>query len=234
MIYSDPSGKDGVIQEMDRICGSTDNTYPIRDKTSRVNQAIDRFYTLVFENDSIWHFDDANYTDLPIAVTNIVFSQADYSFAAELLTVRNVYLSDSSGNFTEIQNFSEEEWKAQNIFINPPGNSGIASGYVLMGNSVLLVPIPNYNYNGGLKVVFERNGSKFVYTDTTKTPGIPSLFHPYLARQASMPFLIEKNLPQLAGVMDQIAIDEDAIGNFLSRRNKASKTKITPQFRSSR
>lgn len=124
--------------------------------------------------------------------------------------------------------------QSRNIFTQPTGNTGVPSRYDVLGNSILLDVAPNYNYSNGLKVVFQRNGVKFVYTDTTATPGIPSLFHMYLPRVASLPFLIENGKVNKNDVAEQIRIDEEAIKDFYSNRIKYRKTGITPMYRSSR
>src|SRR3990167_4363359 len=54
----------------------------------------------------------------------------------------------------------------------------------------------------------------------SKTPGIPEIHHPYLARHASLPFLIEKNLPQLSSVAALIQKDELTISKHFAHRSK--------------
>lgn len=234
MQFSNVTTEDGIIQEVDRICGSTNNTYSLKAKTARINQALDRFVSLVLQFDDEWQFDDVNKTDLPIAVANLVSGQYDYSFAAELLSVTKLLVADSTGVFTELIQIDQYDRPARNIFQQPSGNSGIPNRYDVLANSILLDPIPNYNYTGGLKVVFKRNVNKFISTDTTTEPGIPSLFHPYLCRAAALPFLIEKKLPQRDDVASEILIDEASVTDFMANRDRTRSTKITPRWRSSR
>lgn len=65
------------------------------------------------------------------------------------------------------------------------------------------------------------------FVETSKVPGIPVVHHPYLAKHASLPFLIEKSLPQMGAVAAQINMDEKAIIEFFSHRNKDEKNIIT-------
>jgi len=234
MVFSNSTTLEGVIQEIDRICGSTDNTYSLKAKTARVNIALDRFFSIALEEDADWQFDDTNNTDFPIGVANLVSGQQDYSFASELLMVTKVLVKDSAGNWLELLPVDQDQKASRNIWTLPTGNSGIPFRYDLFANSILLDPIPNYNSTNGLKVVFARNGSKFVSTDTTKAPGIPSLFHPYLCQYASLPFLIEKKLPQKNDVAQQIQIGEESIKDFMANRNKTKRTKIIPNWRNPR
>lgn len=234
MVFSDATTLDGLIQEVDRICGSSDNTYSLKAKTARLNSALDRFIGLALEFGGDWQFDDSNYTDLPIGTTNLVSGQYDYSFASELLTVNKVLCKDNNGNWVELQLIDQEERAARNLLLQPTGNVGAPIRYDVFASSVLLDPVPNYNSTGGLKIWFQRNASKFVSTDTTKVPGVPNLFHPYLARYAALPFCIEKRLAQKNDVAAQILVDEKAIEEFMSDRNKSKPTMIIPVTRSSR
>lgn len=234
MDFSNSTTEDGLIQEVDRICGSSDNTYSLKAKTARINHALDRFVTLALQSDGEWQWDDYNQTDLPIGTANLVSGQYDYSFASELLSVTKVLVADSAGNFYELDQVDQYDKRARNIFQQPSGNSGIPNKYDVLGNSILLDPIPNYSYTAGLKVVFKRNAVKFVSTDTTTDPGIPSLFHPYLCRYAALPYLIEKKLPQRADVAAQIVQDEEAIKDFMANRDRTKSTRVMPRWRSSR
>lgn len=236
MVFSNSTSLDGVIQEIDRICGATDNTYSLKAKTARVGQAIDRFYYLALNEDGDWQLDDANQTTLPVATANLVSGQSDYAFDSSLLMVTKVLCKDaSSGNWNELQLVDQTEPDSREIWTLPSGNSGAPYRYDIIANSIILDPIPNYNSTSGLKVVFKRNGTKPASTDTTNfTPGVPVLFHEYLCRQASLPFLIENNLPQTQAVSQQIQLDEEAIKDFISNRNKVKQTKVKTVWRNPR
>lgn len=234
MQFNDTTTEEGIIQEINRICGATDNTYSLKAKTARANQALDRFFYIALTSDGTWQFDDTNYTDLPIGVTNLVSGQYDYAFASDVLMVEKVLVKDSSGNWSEIPSVDITQSEANNLWELTTGNSGTPVRYDKFANSILLDPIPNYNSTGGLKVVFKRNASKFVSTDTTKSPGIPSLFHEYICRYASLPFLIEKGLRQANGIAQQIQIDEDAIKKFFGLRERDVKRRLIPNIEDTR
>jgi len=75
------------------------------------------------------------------------------------------------------------------------------------------------------------------YVETSKVPGIPTIHHPYLARHAALPFLIEKSLPQVNQIKKLIGSnnprdpfyggDELAIIKFFARRSKDVRNIIT-------
>jgi len=183
---------------------------------------------LALSNDGQWLFDDLNQTNLPIGVANLVSGQYDYEFADEVLVVQKVLAKDSVGTWTELRPYGFEDDELDNLWKLTSGNSGSPVRYQKLAHSILLDPVPNYNSTGGLKVVFKRNAPRFASTDTTTDPGIPSIFHVYLARYASLPFLIEKNLPQANGVASLIQQDEQAIKDYFSVRSKDIRGKLKP------
>jgi len=183
---------------------------------------------LALSNDGQWLFDDLNQTDLPVGVANLVSGQYDYEFADEVLVVQKVLTKDSVGTWTELRPYGFEDDELDNLWKLTSGNSGSPVRYQKFAHSILLDPIPNYASTGGLKVVFKRNAPRFASTDTTTDPGIPSIFHVYLARYASLPFLIEKNLPQVNGVASLIQQDEQAIKDYFSVRSKDIRGKLKP------
>ncbi len=227
MEFSNSTTEDGLIQEVDRLCGSTDNTFSLKAKTARINQALDRFITLALQSDGTWQFDDSNQTDLPIGVTNLVSGQQDYAFNSAYLFIKKVLVKDSAGTWTEIIPVGMMEDEAANIWTLPSNNSGVPTRYNKFANSVLLDPIPNYNSTGGLKVVFARNKVAFVSTDTTAVPGIPSLFHKYLCRMAALDYCIINGLKQTAGISALIQQDEREIGKYYTMRNKDEKKRLS-------
>src|SRR6185503_1898724 len=185
MVFNDTSIGNGLIQECERITGLGDtgisnNATLLKDFTARLNSAKDRFYALAFEYDALWELDDTKQTDLPIATTNLVLGQRDYLFASELLAVDQVFVKNPSGIWNEIT--AQDDKNAPNAYIGV--ETGTPTEFELVGNSILLYPIPSYNSTLGLKVTFKRNGPKFSSSDGSVDVGIPSLFHPYLAREA--------------------------------------------------
>src|SRR5690606_7013004 len=140
-------------------------------------------------------FDDRRYADedgqLPIATTGLVEGTGDYLFDDEFLAVTQVFAKDPNGVFNEL---TEQDDKNDPEAYLQKQSQGTPKKYELVGSSIVITPTPNYTSEKALKVTFKRNGKPFLYTDGAITPGIPSLFHPYLARHASYPYLIENNL----------------------------------------
>lgn len=85
---------------------------------------------------------------------------------------------------------------------------------------------------GGTTINLTSDGTgnhKFI--KVSKEPGIPVIHHPYLARFAALPFLIEKKLAQVSGIARLILQDEQGILDYWKNTNKESRTIIYPGTR---
>ena len=72
------------------------------------------------------------------------------------------------------------------------------------------------------------------FLKANKEPGVPAIFHPYLARYAALPFLIEKEKPQTAAIAALIRQDELEIQNFFSQRDKDAVRRMIPKITNTR
>ena len=84
---------------------------------------------------------------------------------------------------------------------------------------------------GGTAITTSGSQSGIHYlVETSKVPGIAEIYQPYLARHASLPYLIEKNLPQTGAIASQIQLDELAIKDYFANRDKDVRNIIKPKI----
>src|SRR3990167_1602228 len=93
---TDPTYRQGIVEEIDRLCDSDDTSYPRPDKTSRVNNALEKVICCIITADGTWQFDDTNFTDHPRGTGTLVEGQEDYSFASEYLDIEAVEVLDTA------------------------------------------------------------------------------------------------------------------------------------------
>jgi hypothetical protein len=227
MLFNSGTTTNSIVAKINRTTGANNTTYPLADKASDVNEALDKYWYIAMLGDGNWQIDDSNNTDLPIAVTNLVSGQQDYSFPSEVMVIEKVFVKESGGNFKEILPIDI----TQDVAIWTSADSGSPFQYDKKANSIFLNYTPNYNSTGGLKVVFKRGPSYFVSTDTTKAPGVPAIFHSYFSDYASSVFLANK-LSGSAGKLDRLLIKirntEQAIQDFYGQRSKDELKRFIP------
>lgn len=235
MVYSDTTTKQGIIQ-IEEMALFGDNGYmAISSDADRLyqftalnNQALDRFVFLAMTADGRWQWDDSNYTDMSIATTNIVSGQRDYEFALDHLEIEKVLAMDNNGKWNVVTPIDEQDLVAKPYIENNSPNTGVPISYDKRGTTIFFNVIPNYSATAGLKIYFKRGASYFAYTDTTKKPGIPSIFHKYVPIYSIAEYAVNKSMPaqfiQARQVMLQT--EERAILAFYSRRNKDEKPRL--------
>ncbi len=208
------STKNGLIQECEvlvfgdngygRISGDTNLLATF---TRLLNEGLNKVVSLILQSDNRWQWDDNNNTDFPIATTNLSTTlgseQQDYSFDVSFLKITRVEILDNTGAWNLLKPIDQADLYDQSLtdFLK---SAGRPTYYDKIGNSIFLYPKPlatAVTSLAGLKVWFQRPPSYFVAADTTKVPGINSLFHRLIALYASKDYALINSLPVAGGVM---------------------------------
>jgi hypothetical protein len=228
MLYNDVTNKTGVCQEIDSICGTNTTTYPLEDKLRRMNSAFDDFFFIAMKECGNWSIESTDRNDFTYeSTTDLVATQYDYSFPSELLILEKVEIALPDGTFKELSVGSSPTNRT----------SGVATSYIRVGNSLMLDYIPNYNSTAGLRITYRRamnyaTLSGGVFTPTT--PAIPSIFHTWLARKSSLPYLIDKGLQKKNDYVSLIIQDEANIAKYFGEKPRDIIRRLTPVIENNR
>lgn len=217
MKFNDVAGGQGLVQDayfrvgLDATTGAV--AYPIADLVRNANIAMENAVGLIIAADGRWQFDDSNYTDLPIATTDVDpngTNQQDYEFDSRWLDITRVEIKDTLGNWRLLKPFDQEDLKRgvlssyESLLI--PGDvsltdylktPGMPILYDKLGDSLFLYPKPNYTQAASLKVWFQRKMQAFGVGDTTVEPGFMSNLHSYISICMAYDYAALKQLPQL-------------------------------------
>lgn len=208
------------------------SSYPIDDLTDDANVAMDRVASLIMTADGRWQFDDENQTDLPIATTNLVAGQQDYSLLTSHLDITRVEMLDQYGKWHLLKPIDQDD-------IHHKALSAIAVeekqtwAYDKIANSILLYPTPTVSITAGLKVYFKRGPSYFTSSDTSKQPGFNALYHDLIVLWPVYEKLLDDDLSTAQGVFAEIQMKEAALVNDYARRSKEP-LRMTARVESSR
>ncbi len=240
MQFNDTTTKSGILQDCeitlfgDEGYGSiTSDTNRLLQFTNRANRALDRFVFLAMTADEKWQFDDNNYTDLAIAVTNIVSTQRDYQFALDHLEIEKVLIQRPDGVWITLKPLSDTD--NQNTFYeNNTGNTGVPTRYEKRGSTIFLDVVPNYSATNGLKIFFTRGASYFTSTDTTKVAGFASPFHKFIPLHMKTGYAIDRQMPMAKNLFEMLTIEEQAIRDFYSNRTKDERPKLAINYQNNK
>src|SRR5512137_1242260 len=103
MQFTDSSGKQGIVEDIDFNCDTDSGTYPLAQKVRNVNNWYDKAIAIILGADGRWQWDDTNATDMPVATTSFVDGQQDYTLDTTFLKLLRVEAKDSSGNWVKLK-----------------------------------------------------------------------------------------------------------------------------------
>jgi hypothetical protein len=251
MPFSNTTNKNGLIQEIEFWTNLGDGTISgdavlLPQFTNRINRAYDRLMPRVLSHDTNQRWDDVNHPTHPIGTADIISGQNDYTFLADsagnsILNITKILAMNSSSTQYGIELYKVIPGASADIPGAQSGRIGTIDStedtrvlsplttdvgqpvkYVERGNTFFVWPIPNFSATAGFKIFFERTPIYFLSTDTTKTPGIPPIFHPLLALYASEDWLtLHKpgNQVLLAKIASKITDMENNLDDMIGKRN---------------
>lgn len=237
--FNDTTTKQGIIQMIERRCKLGDayisgNTARLKEWTAEVNATCDKAWSLIFKSTGRWQFDDSNHTDYPFITTNLVSGQRDYTFTTDeagnlILDVYKVMVKDENGYYNDIDPVDQQSDDTMQSFYDGRNTQGMPTRYDKTGNSIMLDAIPSYSATAGLKVFINREGSYFVYSDTTKKPGFAGLFHKYLALEPSYRYACDNGLANKNDLKQELIETESDLKKYYRDRTKDETLIITSQ-----
>lgn len=200
--------------------------YPLNDRTRNANLALDRVCALILEADGKWKWDDTNHTDQPIGKTDIVANQADYGISgASFLKLSAVQYLQSDGTYETLDPVDEHSLEGKALLEKQ--TSGTPTKYVKRGDSIWLGPYPTSALTNGLRVLFQRDVSYFLTTDTTKEPGFAQPFHRLISLWPSLDFCEANGMhARAATIRARIQAMESALVMFYANRGQDERIKI--------
>lgn len=217
---------------------SSDTTsLPVVDFIRSANSWLRRLVFLIWKSSAQWEWDDSNQTDLPIATTDLVADQQDYSLPSTAIDVQRVEVLDDDGNYQPLVQFDKSQ--VSDIALTEYyETAGLPIFYDIIGSSLFLYPKPSstdVTTTDGLKLYLARDIDAFTTTDTSQEPGIQPWFHPYISYGGAKDYAISKNLDanKVSLIDTEIVRYEVAIKEHAVKRNKDFKTRIRPKSSSS-
>lgn len=241
--FNDTIAYKGLVQFFEKEVGLTRGTVSgdidlLKEFTSDVNISLDDFTAIALSASGKWQFDDSNHTDdYPIIYTSIVSGQRDYSFLSDaqgnlILDVYKVYILSSATATLYVEvNPIDQQSELTNIGIEST-ITGIPLSYDKTANAIIFDTIFNYNVAKGIKILINREGSYFTYTDTAKKPGVPGILHPYFYLKPAREYARRNSLASFARLDEEILKYEGddergivgKITDYFSRRSKDDRT----------
>lgn len=201
MQFSDTTSLTGLIQDCEFLTniGSgkiSGDTTLLKQFTVFINSHYHKAVTMILASQDEWQFDDINKTDYPIATTNLVTDQQDYTLPASLkmLRIRRVEITYDGSNWYKVEPFDIEQTGLATDTTSIRNNfSSTQPYYDIEYGAIKLYPIPSSNVTDGLKIWYIREPTEFTSASTTTEPGFDEPFHRILSVGASLDWAIARN-----------------------------------------
>jgi hypothetical protein len=154
--------------------------WPTYKVVNSVNNWHDRVTGYAIGADRRFQWDDTNHTKLPEGTCDLTINVSDYSFLTDeqgnpILTLLGVSLLQN-GKYVPLKVADRND---PNIDLSTFGTtSGTPTQYDKIADNIIrLDTLPTATVSSGLKFYFQRAGSYFAASDTTKQPGVAPMLH---------------------------------------------------------
>lgn len=191
MVFSDTSTKQGIIEDIDFLCGTDSTSYTLADKTRNVNRHYYEAVIDLIKASGRFEFSDPNLGAEPTHTFNLVDAQRAYSLPTNLIRLDAVEVKDTAGNWTRLQEIDIDDM--HNTITDYESENGVPRYYDVRGGYISFFPAPDATQvttTNGAKLFYVPEVDVFTAADTTQEPGIPEPYHRILSLGASYDWLL--------------------------------------------
>jgi len=236
MQFNDTTNKQGLCQDTRFLLGLGVNdtvSYSDADLTRNINSWYRQVDSWIWQAAGNWEYDDSNYTDLPIATTDLVDEQKDYSLPTACHKILRVEVMDSNGNYQKLTPIDQTD--IQEAMTEFQETNGMPIYYDVVGRSIVLYPTPSSSdvtTTDGLKLYMSRTIDEFAATDTSTEAGFDANFHRSLSLGAALDWAYAHDMPAnlITSINSQLALQRESINKFYGTRHTDYKPRIIPQL----
>jgi len=171
MKWYEPITQGGIIDEVDNLCNSTKNSYKLKKKIARGNEALDQYWFMAAEAAPQGTLDDTSNTSAPIETQNLVSGTNSYkisSFTNKVLQILKISVLDSNGFENDLRYIDFEDIEDFDEFFDT-AVTGTPEYWTKLGDYIYIANTPDYNSTNGLKCYVNRELSKLSYVSFTTT-----------------------------------------------------------------
>lgn len=238
MVFSDNSGLTGIVEQTRAMMRVDASQWPTSRIVNSCNNYLDTVAGYAIGADRRFQWDDTNHTKLPIGTTNLVANQSDYSFLTDeqgntIINLTRIDVMDSNGLYRELMPIDQREIEgALDEFMS---EASLPEYYDKIADNIIrLYPAPIASVTAGLKFYFQRTGSYFAATDTTKTPGVSPLLHRGFVIASAYDGALTLGLNNLSALAVEMQKEDLKMKEYFAIRNTDEPKYIRPVMYSAR
>lgn len=209
--FSEATNNTGIAQQARFLARVDANQWPIAKIVNSVNNYLDEVTGYAIGADRRFNWDDTNHSKLPIGTVDLTANQQDYAYLTDeqgnqILSLTRVDLLETSGGAYRRMNLLAED-DIEGAVDQYKNVAGVPDEYIKIADNIIrLKSKPRTTLAAGLQFYFQRTGSYFTASDTTKSPGVAPLLHRGFVIAAAYDIAITlgtKNINFLSKEMDK-------------------------------
>lgn len=231
LAFSEGTNNTGIVQQTRNLMRVDATQWPTSRIVNSCNNYLDVVIGYMIGADKMFQADDSNHTALPEGTAALTINVSDYSWLTDqqgnaIITLLGVSRLDSvSGKYIPL----DETDRSLEDTSTYGTVSGTPTKYDKIADNIIrLDTLPPATVSAGLKFYFQRTGSYFAATDTTKSPGVSPLLHRGFVIASAYDGALTLGLENLNALGIEMAREEKKMKEFFAKnRNRDSVTSVS-------
>jgi len=230
LVFSDTTANTGILQQVRKFARVEAVQWPTANVVNSVNNYHDKVVGYAIGADRRFQFDDTNHTALPEGTTALTINVSDYSFLTDeqgnaIITLLGISLLQN-GYYVPLECVDRTQVDTSTFGTV----SGTPTRYDKIADNVIrLDTLPPATVASGLKFYFQRVGSYFTASDTTKTPGVSPLLHRGYVIAGAYDCALTLGLANLQPLSVEMQKEEQAMKRYFAHRNNDEIFVMSPE-----
>jgi hypothetical protein len=236
--FSDTSNNTGIVQQS-RVIARVDSTqWPTARIVNSANNWMDELIPYLIARDKRFRWDDTNHTKLPIGTSELTLNTSYFSFITDeqgnrILNLLRIEAKDANGEWHELKLIDENDIDV--ALDEYKSTAGTPEEYMKVSDNVIRVfPQSATTVAAGIRYYFQRVGSYFTASDTTKEPGVAAVLHRGFVIASAYDCALTLGLDNLEVLRAEKDRELQKAINYLSLRNTDADNRMRPRIENTR
>lgn len=237
MVFSDTTTNTGIVQQTRSFMGVDSSQWPSSKIVNSSNNWHDYVTGYSIGADKRFQWDDTNHTKLPEGTSPLTVSVSDYSFLTDeqgnaIITLTGLSLL-TNGKYEPLELVDRNDPDYDLATFGTV--SGTPTKYDKIADNIIrLDTLPPATVAAGLKFYFQRVGSRFAATDTTKEPGVSPILHRGYVIASAYDGAMTLGLKNVRNLQAERLLEEQKMITYFSRRNADQKGRMVTLYQNNK
>lgn len=223
----------GIVEQSRFLCRVNSTDWPTQKIVNSANNWHDFVTGYAIGADGKFQWDDTNHTALPEGTSEATINVSDYSFLTDqqgnaIVTLLGVSRYDGTRyNPLKLVDRTDPNYSSETF----GQSTGVPTEYDKIADNIIRLNFrPTATVSAGLKFYFQRVGSYFTSSDTTKSPGVSPILHRGYVIASAYDIALTLGLPNLQALAAERAREEARVAeHFASNRDRDERHVAEPE-----